>query len=249
MRYFIELSYNGKNYHGWQIQPNEISIQETIEKALSLLLKVRVAVIGCGRTDTGVHASQFFLHFDYKMAIDKEKLKFKLNSFLPEDIAIFQIISVIDEAHARFQAVSRSYQYKVSLEKNVFLKDLSLEFSQTVLDVDLMNKASDMLLNYTDFKCFSKTKTDVKTYQCEVTEAYWELKKNQLIFNISANRFLRNMVRAIVGTLLEVGKGRMSLDGFKTVIESRDRKKAGASVKAKGLFLTAVVYPEHIFND
>ena len=248
MRYFIELSYNGKNYHGWQIQPNEISIQETIEKAMSVLLKEDLSVVGCGRTDTGVHASQFFLHFDCQSPIDKEKLKFRLNSFLPEDIAIFQIISVDNDAHARFQAMSRSYQYKISLEKDVFQKDLSLEISHSALDVDMMNKAAIMLMDYTDFKCFSRSKTDVKTYECSITEAYWEAQGNQLIFNISANRFLRNMVRAIVGTLLEVGKGRMSLEGFKNVIESRDRKMAGASVKAKGLFLTAVVYPKHIFN-
>lgn len=248
MRYFIELSYNGKNYHGWQIQPNEISIQETIEKAMSVLLKEELSVVGCGRTDTGVHASQFFLHFDYQTPIDKEKLKFRLNSFLPEDIAIFQIIGVDDDAHARFQAKSRSYQYKISLEKDVFQKDLSLEISHSELDVDMMNKAARTLMDYTDFKCFSRSKTDVKTYDCSVTEAYWETQGNQLVFNISANRFLRNMVRAIVGTLLEVGKGRMSLEGFKNVIESRDRKLAGASVKAKGLFLTAVVYPKHIFN-
>ena len=248
MRYFIELSYNGKNYHGWQIQPNEISIQETIEKAMSVLLKEDLSVVGCGRTDTGVHASQFFLHFDCQSPIDKEKLKFRLNSFLPEDIAIFQIISVDNDAHARFQAMSRSYQYKISLEKDVFQKDLSLEISHSALDVDMMNKAAIMLMDYTDFKCFSRSKTDVKTYECSITEAYWIAHGNQLIFNISANRFLRNMVRAIVGTLLEVGKGRMSLEGFKNVIESRDRKMAGASVKAKGLFLTAVVYPKHIFN-
>ena len=248
MRYFIELSYNGKNYHGWQIQPNEISIQETIEKAMSVLLKEDLSVVGCGRTDTGVHASQFFLHFDCQSPIDKEKLKFRLNSFLPEDIAIFQIIGVDNDAHARFQAKSRSYQYKISLEKDVFQKDLRLEISHSALDVDMMNKAAIMLMDYTDFKCFSRSKTDVKTYECSVTEAYWEAQENQLIFNISANRFLRNMVRAIVGTLLEVGKGRMSLEGFKNVIESRDRKMAGASVKAKGLFLTAVVYPKHIFN-
>lgn len=248
MRYFVELSYLGKHYHGWQIQANEISVQETIERALSLLLKEEISVVGCGRTDAGVHARQYFLHFDLEKQIDKEKLKYKLNSFLPEDIAIFQVISVVDEAHARFQAISRSYQYKISLEKNVFHKDLSIEISHSVLDVDMMNKAASKLLNYTDFKCFSRTKTDVKTYECVVTEAYWEIRGNQLIFNISANRFLRNMVRAIVGTLLEVGKGRMSLDEFDTVVKSRDRKRAGASVKAKGLFLTAVIYPEHIFN-
>lgn len=249
MRYFIELSYNGKNYHGWQIQPNEISIQEMIEKALSLLLKNTMSVVGCGRTDAGVHASQFYLHFDYDQAIDKEKLKFKLNSFLPDDIAIFQIVRVVEDAHARFQALSRSYQYRISLEKNVFQKDLSFEVSQSNLDIEIMNKAAVILMDYSDFKSFSRSKTDVKTYICSVTEAYWELEENQLIFNISANRFLRNMVRAIVGTLLEVGKGRMNLDDFKAVIESRDRTLAGASVKAKGLFLTAVVYPNHIFND
>ena len=215
---------------------------------MSVLLKEDLSVVGCGRTDTGVHASQFFLHFDCQSPIDKEKLKFRLNSFLPEDIAIFQIIGVDNDAHARFQAKSRSYQYKISLEKDVFQKDLSLEISHSALDVDMMNKAAIMLMDYTDFKCFSRSKTDVKTFECSITEAYWEAKGNQLIFNISANRFLRNMVRAIVGTLLEVGKGRMSLEGFKNVIESRDRKMAGASVKAKGLFLTAVVYPKHIFN-
>jgi tRNA pseudouridine38-40 synthase len=249
LRYFIELSYNGKNYHGWQIQPNEISIQETIEKAMSLLLNINISVIGCGRTDTGVHASQFYLHFDYDHPIDKEKLKFKLNSFLPEDIAIFQIISVVDDAHARFQALSRSYQYNIYLGKNVFQRDLSLKVSQKKLDVDLMNEAAKMLMNYSDFKCFSKNKTGVKTYLCSVTEAYWEVNENQLIFNISANRFLRNMVRAIVGTLLEVGKGKMSIDGFKVVVESRDRALAGTSVEAKGLFLTAVLYPKNIFNE
>jgi len=140
LRYFIELSYNGKNYHGWQIQPNEISIQETIEKAMSLLLNINISVIGCGRTDTGVHASQFYLHFDYDHPIDKEKLKFMLNSFLPEDIAIFQIISVVDDAHARFQALSRSYQYNIYLGKNVFQKDLSLKVSHKNLDVDLIER-------------------------------------------------------------------------------------------------------------
>lgn len=248
MRYFIELSYNGRNYHGWQIQPNEISIQETIERALSLLLKNKTSIVGCGRTDTGVHASQFFAHFDAKHEIDKEKLKFKLNSFLPDDIAIFQIISVIEDAHARFQAVSRSYQYKISLVKDVFQKELSMEVSQAVLNVELMNKAAKMLMDYSDFKCFSRTKTDVKNYLCDITEAYWEQNEDHLVFTIKANRFLRNMVRAVVGTLLEVGKGKMSIEGFQNVIESRDRTRAGASVKAKGLFLTSVEYPNHIFN-
>lgn len=249
MRYFIELSYQGKNYHGWQKQANEISVQEVIEKTLSILLKEKISVIGCGRTDTGVHARQFFLHFDVEKKIDKEKLKYQLNSFLPHDIAIFQLLRVKDEAHARFDAVSRSYHYKISLEKDVFENDLSLQIYQSNLNINDMNEASALLLNYTDFKCFSRSKTDVKTYDCNVTEAYWKLEGQRLEFFISANRFLRNMVRAIVGTLLEVGKETMTLDEFKNVIESRDRSKAGASVKAKGLYLTRVVYPKDIFIE
>jgi tRNA pseudouridine38-40 synthase len=249
LRYFVELSYHGKNYHGWQIQPNEISVQETIEKALSLLLKQEISVLGCGRTDAGVHASQFFFHFDLEEKIDKRKLKFKLNSFLPKDIAIFQVIRVQEDAHARFTAISRSYQYRISLVKNVFETDLSLQMPQSHLDVDSMNKAALLLMDYIDFKCFSKSKTDVKTFDCLISEAYWHKEGDQLTFHISANRFLRNMVRAIVGTLLEVGKNRMSIHEFKDVIESRDRTKAGASAKAKGLYLTKVSYPKEIFIE
>ena len=249
MRYFIELSYHGKHYHGWQKQANEISVQETIEKALSILLKEEISVIGCGRTDAGVHARQFFLHFDIEKQLDKEKLKYKLNSFLPEDIGIFQVLRVNDDAHARFNAVSRSYQYRISLDKNVFENDLSLYIYQTDLNTKKMDEASALLMNYTDFKCFSRSKTDVKTYDCKITEAYWKSDGHHLEFFITANRFLRNMVRAIVGTLLEVGKGRMTLDEFKNVIESRDREMAGASVKAKGLYLTRVIYPDSIFID
>ena len=249
MRYFIELSYHGKHYHGWQKQANEISVQETIEKALSILLKEEISVIGCGRTDAGVHARQFFLHFDIEKRLDKEKLKYKLNSFLPEDIGIFQVLRVNDEAHARFNAISRSYQYRISLDKNVFENDLSLYIYQTDLNTKKMDEAAALLMNYTDFKCFSRSKTDVKTYDCKITEAYWKTDGQHLEFFITANRFLRNMVRAIVGTLLEVGKGRMTLDEFINVIESRDRMKAGASVKAKGLYLTRVTYPDSIFID
>ena len=249
MRYFIELSYHGKHYHGWQKQANEISVQETIEKALSILLKEKISVIGCGRTDAGVHARQFFLHFDIEKQLDKEKLKYKLNSFLPEDIGIFQVLGVNDEAHARFNAISRSYQYRISLDKNVFENDLSLYIYQTDLNTKKMDEAAALLMNYTDFKCFSRSKTDVKTYDCKIIEAYWKTDGQHLEFFITANRFLRNMVRAIVGTLLEVGKGRMTLDEFKNVIESRDRERAGASVKAKGLYLTRVIYPDSIFID
>ncbi len=248
MRYFIELSYHGKMYHGWQIQPNENSVQETIEKALSVLLRDEITVVGCGRTDTGVHASQFFLHFDINLTIDKEKLKFRLNSFLPKDIAIFQIREVNDTAHARFDAIARSYVYQISMEKNVFLMDSSLQMSNTNLNVKKMNEAAKLLLNYKDFKCFSRSKTDVKTYDCDISQAFWKKEDKLLVFNVTADRFLRNMVRAMVGTLLKVGQGELSLDDFVAVIESRDRTKAGASVKAKGLFLSKVDYPEEIFK-
>ncbi len=248
MRYFIELSYHGKMYHGWQIQPNENSVQETIEKALSVLLRDKITVVGCGRTDTGVHASQFFLHFDINQAIDKEKLKFRLNSFLPKDIAIFQIIEVNDTAHARFDAIARSYVYRISVEKNVFLTDSSLQMSNTNLNVKMMNEAAKLLLNYKDFKCFSRSKTDVRTYDCDISQAFWKKEDKLLVFYVTADRFLRNMVRAMVGTLLKVGQLEMSLDDFVAVIESRDRTKAGASVKAKGLFLSKVDYPEEIFK-
>jgi len=249
LRYFIELSYLGKNYHGWQKQANEISVQETIENALSILTKQKISVLGCGRTDTGVHAKQFFLHFDIDQIIDKEKLKYRLNSFLPDDIAIFQLIRVSENAHARFDAISRSYHYRISLEKNVFENDLSMQIYQSNLDIEKMNEASALLLNFIDFKCFSRSKTDVKTFDCDITEAYWKLEGQSLNFYITANRFLRNMVRAVVGTLMEVGKEKMTLDEFRNVIESRDRSKAGASVKAKGLYLSKVEYPKNIFID
>ena len=235
-------------YHGWQVQVNEVSVQEIIEKALSVMLREAISVLGCGRTDAGVHASQFYLHFDSRQRLDKEKLKFRLNSFLPKDIAIFRILSVKDDAHARFDAVSRSYEYRISLEKNVFNVDFSLQLHDENIDVGKMNEAADLLLKYKDFKCFSRSKTDVKTYECTITKAVWKQEGNHLVFYITANRFLRNMVRAVVGTLLEVGQNKKSLDEFIKVIESRDRTKAGASVKAKGLFLTRVDYPKEIFD-
>lgn len=247
MRYFIELSYHGKNYHGWQIQPNEISVQETVENALSLLLNQKIQVVGCGRTDAGVHASQFFLHFDFQDEIDKGKLKFKLNSFLPKDIAIFQIHNVQKEAHARFNALSRTYQYKMTLVKDPFESDLKYMMPRVNLDIEQMNKAAEVLLSFKDFKCFSRSKTDVKTYDCDISEAYWVKDNDELTFYITADRFLRNMVRAIVGTLLDIGKGKMTINDLIEIIESRDRTKAGASVKAKGLYLSKIRYPEHIF--
>jgi tRNA pseudouridine38-40 synthase len=245
LRYFVELSYNGKNYHGWQIQPNANSVQETIENALSLLLAEEIQVVGCGRTDSGVHASQFYLHFDTKHDIDKKKLKFKLNAFLPPDIVIFQILKVKEEAHARFDALSRSYEYRISLRKDAFLIDTAWLIQSQDIDLLKMNSAAKLLLEYQDFKCFSKAKTDVKTFDCKIEKAIWEKEGDLLVFHITANRFLRNMVRAIVGTLIDVGTHKISVSDFKKIIESRDRTKAGASAKAKGLFLTKVVYPKN----
>ena len=248
MRYFIELSYAGTRYHGWQTQPNADTVQATIEKALSLLLRTPTKITGAGRTDAGVHARQMFAHFDVENEIDPVDLTYKLNSFLPGDIAIHRIHQVTDEAHARFDATARSYQYFIHRYKNPFLTETSWHLAKD-LDVDLMNKAARILLDYKDFKSFSKTHTDVKTFICDVRYAEWQMLDNQLVFNITADRFLRNMVRAIVGTLVDVGLHKLSVDDFKQIIESRDRSNAGFSVPAKGLFLTEITYPKQIFID
>ena len=241
MRYFIELSYNGKNYHGWQIQPDAISVQEKINNALSTVYQKDIQIVGAGRTDTGVHASQMFAHFDIDKLID-DNLEFKLNSILPNDIFIKAIFLVDDEKHARFDALSRSYEYKIWLGRNPFLLDFSWQIHSQKPNIALMNEAAKLLLDYEDFESFSKVKTDVHTFNCNVTEAFWIQKENQLTFHISANRFLRNMVRAIVGTLLDVGLEKISISDFKNIIESKNRSNAGLSVPAKGLFLTQIKY-------
>ena len=241
MRYFIELSYNGKNYHGWQIQPDAISIQEKINNALSTVYQKDIQIVGAGRTDTGVHASQMFAHFDIDKLVD-DNLEFKLNSILPNDIFIKAIFLVDDEKHARFDALSRSYEYKIWLGRNPFLLDFSWQIHSQKPNVTLMNEAAKLLLDYEDFESFSKVKTNVHTFNCNVTEAFWVQKDNQLTFHISANRFLRNMVRAIVGTLLDVGLDKISISDFKNIIESKNRSNAGLSVPAKGLFLTQIKY-------
>jgi len=248
LRYFVELTYNGKNYHGWQIQPNAISVQETLSNALSIILRTKIDVVGAGRTDAGVHASQMFAHFDLKFEIDKEEIKLKMNAFLPEDIVIRAIFLVKDDAHARFDAISRSYAYKIWLGRNPFALETTWQLYQQKLDIDKMNEAAAVLLEYTNFKCFSKSKTDVKTYNCNITEAKWVLNDNELNFYISADRFLRNMVRAIVGTLIEIGLGKKSIEDLRAIIQSKDRCKAGFSVPAHGLFLTKVVYKDLKFR-
>lgn len=241
MRYFIELSYKGTNYHGWQIQPEANSIQAEINKAIATILQKEVNVVGAGRTDAGVHASQMYAHFDTEIKLNSDFV-YKFNSILPNDIVIHSLSKVADEAHARFDAVSRSYEYRIWLGRNPFLLETTWQLHQQKLDVDLMNEAAKVLLEYTDFECFSKVKTDVKTFDCTVTNAEWKQEGQNLTFYISANRFLRNMVRAIVGTLIDVGLGKKTVEDFKKIIKSKKRSEAGLSVPAQGLFLTEVKY-------
>ena len=245
-RYFLELAYKGTRFHGWQIQVNAISVQETLEKALSLLLKTPIAIVGSGRTDTGVHASQQFAHFDCEQALDTVATLKKLNAILPNDISIFDIFLTKPDAHARFSATWRSYVYKINLRKNPFEQEGSwIVFKQ--LDVEKMQAASDLLLAHEDFECFSKIKTDVKTFNCKIKAAFWEQKEHQLLFHITANRFLRGMVRAIVGTLVEVGTGKLSVSQFQEILESKDRKQAKSAAPPQGLYLCEVTYPPEIF--
>ncbi|RYJ45143.1 tRNA pseudouridine(38-40) synthase TruA [Flavobacterium beibuense] len=242
MRYFIEFAYNGKNYHGWQYQPHSISVQEVLNKALSTLLKQPIDVTGAGRTDTGVHAKQMYAHFDYDSVINSDFLTQKLNSFLPKDIVVYRLIPLHDDAHARFDATSRTYEYHIHTFKDAFIGEGSW-FHFHPLDMDKMNEAAKILFEYKDFKCFSKTHTDVRTFNCVIMEANWKKEGNNLVFTVAADRFLRNMVRAIVGTLVNVGLGKITLQDFREIIESRDRNKAGFSVPAHGLYLTKVAYP------
>ena len=244
-RYFIYLSYNGARYHGWQIQPNALTVQETLNNALSTMLQEVIETVGAGRTDTGVHASFFTAHFEsLNKKLDKEKKwVYKINSILPDDIAISKITRVTPDAHARFDALSRTYKYYISEKKDPFNREFSYHlYSQ--LDVNKMNEASLLLYDYTDFTSFSKLHTDVKTNNCRVSLVKWEQTGNQIIFTIKADRFLRNMVRAIVGTLLEVGRGKLGIDEFRKIIESKDRSFAATSAPAHGLFLTNIEYPD-----
>ena len=251
MRYFISLAYDGTAYHGWQVQPNGTSVQEVLEGALSTLLRQPVQVTGAGRTDAGVHARRMVAHFDLPPAdaeapeLDVAQLTYKLNKLLPRDIAIYNIVRAREEMHARFSAVSRTYHDYLPLQKNPFLRHYSWQLYGT-LDFARMNEAAMLLCQYADFTSFSKANTDTKTNLCHVTEARWEPtgEPGQWCFTITANRFLRNMVRAIVGTLIEVGRGRMTVDEFRQVIERHDRQSAGESVPAHGLFLMDVRYDD-----
>ena len=247
LRYFIEIAYNGKNYFGWQRQPEQISVQQVLEETLSTLLRKEIKLTGAGRTDAGVHAKQLFAHFDFEEIEKVEELIFRMNSFLPKDISIKNIFEVKEDAHARFNAVEREYEYIISLVKDPFSQGFSFQIKNKP-NVALMNEAAAMLLQYKDFQCFSRSNTDVKTYNCTIIKAFWETKNNRLIFTIAADRFLRNMVRAIVGTLLDVGFGKTSLEDFKAILNSKSREEAGASAPAHGLYLTKVDYPKEIFG-
>ena len=244
MRYFLELSYFGKAYHGWQRQPNAISVQEVVENSLATILQDSVEIVGAGRTDSGVHAKQIFAHFDSRRSLDGEFI-FRLNSLLPKDIAARRVFETTAEAHARFDALSRSYEYHVVTAKDVFSIDRAY-YIQRKLNIAKMNEAAAILLEFTGFKCFSRSRTDVRTYNCKIEYALWEQIEDKLVFKIKADRFLRNMVRAIVGTLLEIGSSKIEVEEMYRIIESEDRTKAGASVPAHGLFLTGVEYPKRI---
>ncbi|MBS1524575.1 MAG: tRNA pseudouridine(38-40) synthase TruA [Bacteroidetes bacterium] len=260
-RYFIELAYDGTNYHGWQVQPNAVTVQELLDKALSTVLRGPVETVGCGRTDTGVHAKQFFAHFESRSIVDGpwsmadpakamdyglwaiyHKLINSLNAILPKDIAIKRIIPVHTEAHARFDATLRSYEYHIHFEKDPFRLNRSWELRDKP-DIALMNEAAKIMMEYTDFSCFSKSNTQTFTNNCKISGAGWTEHESGMVFRISADRFLRNMVRAIVGTLIPIGFKEMEPEGIMAIIDSKNRSNAGTSVPACALYLTEVKYP------
>jgi len=248
MRYFIQLSYDGTNYHGWQIQENALSVQAEVEKALAVVTRETVALVGAGRTDTGVHASFYMAHFNSNLEnLSDENLVFKINCLLPSDIAIQKIFPVRPDAHARFDATYREYKYFLSRHKDPFTFRYAEKESRP-LNIEKMNQAALILFEYHDFTSFSKLGSDVKTNNCVIFKALWEEVGSQLVFTIRADRFLRNMVRAIVGTLIDVGLGKLSMEDFRMVINKKNRSSAGVSVAAKGLFLVDIGYPEDIKN-
>jgi tRNA pseudouridine38-40 synthase len=249
-KYFFCLSYDGSNYHGWQFQPNAITVQEVIESKLLILFGEKVGVMGCGRTDTGVHASNFYLHCEFVLhKYNLHELCYKLNHLLPNDIAISKIVKVDDTAHTRFDAVSREYRYYLHQEKNPFIDKYSYFYVRKI-DLKLMREAGEILLKHKDFTSFSKLHTDVNNNDCDVTLfKINDLGNGKIEIIIKANRFLRNMVRSIVGTLLQVGLGKISVNNFKTIIDSKNRSNAGASAPAKGLFLHEVKFPDGYFTE
>lgn len=246
-RFFIQLAYDGTNYHGWQSQHNAISVQEVLNKSLSTVLRQPIETLGCGRTDTGVHAREFFAHFDVDSKIivnDPSSMVNNIrsiNSVLPDDIAVKNIITVHPDTHARFDATLRSYEYHIHFNKDPFKKDYSWQLRDKP-DIELMNQAAKIIMEYIDFSCFSKSNTQVKTNNCKISKAEWISINDAIVFHISADRFLRNMVRAIVGTLLMVGHKEIEPEAVRAIIESKNRSNAGTSVPACGLYLTEVKY-------
>jgi len=247
MRYFLDLTYDGGKYHGWQEQDNAISVQQVVNEALSKLLRSPTKCVGSGRTDAGVHALQQPVHIDVEQSWEKAQLCYKLNAILPKDIAVNVVKSVRMDAHARFSAMSRSYTYHIHTKRYPFKVGRSYFFSRT-LDVGLINQCCQLLLDWKDFESFSRVHTDVNHFECDITEARWESANGQHAFYVTANRFLRGMVRALVGTLLDVGEKKLSLQEFALVLERRDRRAAGRAVPPEGLFLTAVQYPDDIYQ-
>jgi len=250
-RYFIELAYNGRSFHGWQIQPNAITVQDAMQQAFKLLFKKNIELIGCGRTDAGVHARQFFAHTDLdfdSISINIEQLIYKLNQILNSDLVINRIFEVNEKAHSRFDAISRTYEYRLQMRKYPFDQDVTYRSIYPTLDFENMNIAAALLINYIDFTSFSKTGTDVKTNNCKILRAEWRFENGVWIFTIQADRFLRNMVRAIVGTLLELGSRKIDLNDFRQIIESKNRSNAGFSVPAHGLALIKIDYPDWIYS-
>ena len=242
MRYFIHLAYDGTRYHGWQMQPNGISVEGEIELRLSTLLRQPIDIVGAGRTDAGVHARHMVAHFDFEDGCDTKQLCYRLNRMMPPDICIYKIEKVADDLHARFSATSRTYHYYISTKHNPFNRQYTW-LCHYDLDFELMNQAAEILMEYKDFASFCKSHTDVKTTLCNIIEAKW-IKDDEgcYYFRIKANRFLRNMVRAVVGTLVEVGRHRLTLDDFRNVIEGKKRTMAGESMPANALFLEKIEY-------
>jgi tRNA pseudouridine38-40 synthase len=245
-RYFIELAYKGTDYHGWQIQKNAIGVQQLLNRALSLKLGETIETTGSGRTDRGVHALQQYAHFDISRSIRENHLVFQLNRILPNDISIKNILLVTPKAHARFDAISRTYIYKINRSKDPFIYDTSY-YRRGDLDLELMNKCAEIFKAYQDFESFSKVKTDVNHFRCTITKSEWISDGDNLYYLVTADRFLRGMVRTLVGTMLDIGTGKTSVDGIQGIINSRDRKMAGRAVPAHGLYLSEITYPPSLF--
>lgn len=247
MRYFLTLAYNGSSFHGWQRQHNATSVQQVLEEALTTLLRTPIAIVGAGRTDTGVHAKEMMAHFDADLSLETEKnLPYLLNRYLNEEIVIHRLERVKADAHARFDATARTYEYHLGFEKDPFKPQMYYYFHQPV-SLEKMNEAAQILLEYKDFEAFAKSHSDVKTFLCDITKAHWDSSAKGAIFTITANRFLRNMVRAIVGTLIEVGTGKIEVADMHKIIQSKNRGEAGFSVPAAGLYLTEIQYPKRIY--